>query len=184
MHRIDRLVPAGLHALPRQRRAARHLVLLAMLAAASAPLLAVLYHVLGFDAAGAVVCGGAAVMLLAPFSLKAGCSLALARNLFVGALFALKLWLALHLGGIGAPTVSWFILCPMLALLLGGRRAGLAWGGIVAATLAALFGAGRGGAMQAYAVSDPSLLALASSLGLVLMASVIVVLAAAHDAHP
>ncbi|MFC4930016.1 hypothetical protein [Massilia sp. GCM10023247] len=187
MHRIDRLVPVGLRALPRQRQAARHLALLAALTAASAPLLAMLYHVLGFGRAGTVVLAGAAVMVAAPFTLKAGLGLAPARNLFVTALFALKVWLALHLGGIGAPTVPWFILCPMIALLLGGRRAGLAWAGIVAATLFALFAAEHGGmVMTAYPVADPRLLALASNAGLAVLAPVVVMLAANNDGagHP
>lgn len=187
MHRIDRFIPVGLRALPRQRQAARHLALLAALTAASAPLLALLYHVLGFGRAGMVVLTGAAVMIAAPFALKAGLGLAPARNLFITALFALKVWLALNLGGIGAPTVSWFILCPMIALLLGGPRAGLAWTGIVVATLFALFAAERGGVvMTPYPVADPRLLDLASNVGLAVLATVVVMLAANNDGteHP
>lgn len=178
MNQIDRIIPAALRAIPHQRQAARHLAVLAALTAASAPLLAMLYHVLGFDTAGMVVFTGATVMMVAPFTLNAGFSLAAARTLFIGALFALKIWLALNLGGIGAPTVSWFILCPMIALLLGGLRAGLLWAGIVIATLLALFVAEHSGvAMAAYPVSDPHLLDLASNIGLAILASVIVVLA-------
>lgn len=185
MQQIDRLIPPALRALPRHRQAARHLALLAVLAAASAPPLAVLYHVLGLDPAGMAVLGGVAVMIAVPLALRAGASLAVARDLFIAALFVLKAWLALHLGGIGAPTVSWFILCPMIALLLGGLRPGLMWAGIVGATLFALFAAGRGGmAMQAWPVADPGLLDLASHAGLAVMASVIVVLAAQRAGHP
>lgn len=178
MHRIDRLIPGALRALPRKWQAARNLVLLAALTGISAPVLAMLYHVLGVDEAGMIVLTGATVMMAAPFTLNAGLSLALARNLFIAALYVLKVWLALNLGGVRAPTVSWFILCPMVALLLGGLRPGLAWAGIVLATLAGLFAAEHGGvAMQAYPVSDPALLGLASAIGLVVLASVIVVLA-------
>lgn len=178
MSQIDRIIPATLRAVPRDWQAARHLALLAGLTGASAPLLAMLYHLLGFNAAGMVVFTGATVMMVAPFTLNAGFSLASARNLFIAALYALKVWLALNLGGIGAPTVSWFILCPMIALLLGGVRAGLAWAGIVLATLFGLFIAEQGGvAMEAFPVSDPALLDLASNIGLVVLASVIVVLA-------
>jgi hypothetical protein len=178
MNHIDRIIPATVRAVPCQWRAARHLALLAALTAAAAPLLAMLYHVLGFDAAGMVVFTGATVMVVAPFTLNAGFSLASARNLFITALYALKVWLALNLGGIGAPTVSWFILCPMVALLLGGLRAGLVWAGIVVATLFGLFIAEHSGAaMQAHPVSDPALLDLASNAGLAVLASVIVVLA-------
>jgi len=178
MNQIDRIIPGALRALPRQWQAARHLALLAALTAASAPLLALLYHVLGFDAAGMVVLTGASVMMVAPFTLNAGFSLASARNLFIAALFVLKVWLALHLGGVGASTVPWFALCPMIALLVGGLRPGLVWGAIVLATLAALFAAERSGVpMGPFPVSDPSLLALVSSIGLVVLGSVIVALA-------
>ena len=178
MNQIDRIIPATLRAVPRDWRAARHLAVLAALTAVSAPLLAMLYHVLGFAAAGMVVCTGACVMMVAPFTLNAGFSLASARNLFIAALFALKVWLALNLGGIGAPTVSWFILCPMIAVLLGGMRAGLLWAGIVVATLSGLFIAENSGvAMHAFPVSDPALLDLVSNVGLAVLASVIVVLA-------
>lgn len=180
LDRIGCVVPARLQARPRQRRAARDLALLAGLTALSAPLLALLYHLLGFDAAGAVVLGGAAAMVAAPFTLRAGLPLALARDQFVGALYLLKVWLALHLGGIGAPTVSWFALCPMVALLLGGARAGLAWAAIVLSTLAALFAAGRhAGALPAHPIDDTGLLQLAGALGLVVLASIVVALACA-----
>ena len=184
MHQIDRIIPAALRAVPRDWLAARHLAVLAALTGGCAPLLAILYHVLGFNAAGLVVFTGACVMMVAPFTLNAGFSLASARNLFITALYALKVWLALHLGGIGAPTVSWFILCPMIALLLGGMRAGLAWGGIVLATLFGLYIAEQGGVeMVSFPVSSPVLLDLASNIGLVVLASVIVVLASSGDAR-
>ena len=183
MHQIDRIIPASLRAVPRDWQAARHLAILAALTAASAPLLAMLYHVLGFNAAGMVVFTGACVMMVAPFTLNAGFSLASARNLFITALYALKIWLALHLGGIGAPTVSWFILCPMIALLLGGMRPGLAWAAIVLATLSGLFIAQQSGVpMASFPVSSPALLDLASNIGLVVLASVIVVLASSSGA--
>ncbi|QJD99500.1 hypothetical protein HH212_05240 [Massilia forsythiae] len=180
LDRIGRIVPARLQARPRQRRAARDLALLAGLTALSAPLLALLYHLLGFDAAGAVVLGGGAAMVAAPFALRAGLPLPLARDQFVGALYLLKVWLALHLGGIGAPTVSWFALCPMVALLLGGVRAGLAWGAIVVPTLAVLFAAGRhAGVLPLHPIDDAGLLQLAGALGLVVLASIVVALACA-----
>jgi hypothetical protein len=179
MNQIDRLIPAAVRSCPRQWQAARHLSMLAAITAVSAPLLTMMYHFLGFDAAGMVVLTGAIVMMVAPFTLNAGCSLPLARDLFIGALYALKIWLALNLGGVGAPTVPWFALCPMIALLIGGLRPGLAWTGIIVATLLALFVAERtGGAMQPYPVSDPALLALVSMLGLVLLGALIVALGA------
>jgi len=176
--RVDRFIPAALRACPRRGPAARHLFVLAGVTALSAPLLALLYHYLGYAAAGTVVLGGALVMVAAPFTLNAGVKLAPARDLFIGALYALKIWLALHLGGLGAPTLGWFALCPMIALLVGGLRPGLAWAGIVLLTLMALFAHERSaGALQPHPVSDPLALQLAGVVGLVVLASVIVGLA-------
>jgi hypothetical protein len=178
MKQIDRIVPRALRDVPHEWQAARHLVLLAALTAVSAPLLALLYHVLGFDAAGMVVLTGATVMMVSPFTLNAGLSLASARNLFVASLYVLKIWLALNLGGVSAPTVPWFALCPMIAMLIGGLRPGIVWAGIVLATLLGLFIAEHSGiAVGSFPVSDPALLSLVSSLGLVVLASVIVGLA-------
>jgi hypothetical protein len=175
---VDRLIPAPLRADSRQWQAARHLALLAGVTAASAPLLTLMYHFLGFDAAGMVVLSGAVVMMVTPFTLNAGFSLALARDVFVGALFALKVWLALHLGGLAAPTVPWFLLCPAVALLVGGLRPGLAWCAIVLLTLVALYVAEHvGGPMTPYPVTDPAVLQLVSLVGLFVLSSIIVALA-------
>jgi hypothetical protein len=129
---FDRMIPGTLRADPRELRAARNLTLLALITGLSVPLLTMLYHFLGYDSAGMVVLTGGVVMMIAPFAINAGLGLAVARDLFIGALFVLKIWLAVHLGGLAAPTVPWFLLCPLIAALVGGVREGFenweAWG--------------------------------------------------------
>ena len=171
---VDRLVPDAQRATPRERHAVRCLVLLGGLSALSAPPLTLMYHLLGYDAAGMVVLTGGVAMMVAPFSLGAGVGLAAARDLFIGALFLLKIWLALHLGGLSAPTLSWFALCPMIAMLIGGTRPALIWAGLVALAMLALFWLGRGGGLTAHPVADQPVLELVSILGLVALATVIV----------
>jgi hypothetical protein len=86
----------------------------------------------------------------------------------------LKIWLAVHLGGLAAPTVPWFLLCPLIAVLLGGLRPGLVWSGLVMATVIALFVVERSGApFIAFPVADRQVLTLVSVAGLVALATIV-----------
>lgn len=154
--------------------AARHLTLLAAITAASVPLLMVLYHLLAFDAAAlAVLCAGA-VMVAAPFLLRAGASLPVARDIFIAGLFALKIWLAIHLGGLGSATTGWFILCPLVAALLGGARPALVWTALVFKVYVLLFLWSRFVApLVPYPVNEPQVLALGGQLGLLVLVAII-----------
>ena len=153
---------------------ARDLTLLAGLTAASVPLLMLLYHWLAYDAAAvAVLCAGA-VMALSPLLLRAGFSMEVASNAFLSALFVLKIWLAAHLGGLGAVSTSWFVLCPLVAALLGGTRPALVWSALVFKAYAVLFLWDRFVAPLApHPVLDPQVLALAGQLGLLVLVTVI-----------
>jgi hypothetical protein len=170
--RFDRLLPAELKGV----RAARHLALLAAITAASVPLLMLLYHLLAFDAAAiAVLCAGA-VMVAAPFLLRAGASLATARNVFIGGLFALKVWLAIYLGGLNSATTGWFVLCPLAAALIGGTRPALVWTALVFKVYVVLFLWSRFVApLVPYPVNAPQVLALGGQLGLLVLVAVIAV---------
>jgi hypothetical protein len=171
---FDRIIPAPLRADPRALRAARNLTLLALITAFSVPLLTIMYHFLGYGAAGMVVLTGGIVMMIAPFAMNAGLGLPLARDLFIGALFVLKIWLAVHLGGTSAPTSPWFLLCPLVAVLLGGFRPGLAWSGVVMATVIVLFVIERSsGPFVAHPVSDQHVLELVSLVGLFALTTII-----------
>jgi uncharacterized membrane protein YjjP (DUF1212 family) len=157
--------------------------MLAWITGFSAPLIALLYHYLNFDEAGIVVLAGGLIMLLSPFLLKMGMRLALAREVFVCTFYGLKIWLAYHLGGLEAPTVPWFLLCPMIAMLLGGGRPGIAWTGIVSVTALAMFYLERTGMhFSAFPVSDPQLLQLASVLGLFTLSTVLLLFFWANSA--
>jgi hypothetical protein len=170
---FDRMIPATVYG-PRERRAARHLTLLALVSGFSVPVLTMMYHFLGDDAAGMVVLTGGIVMMIAPFAMNAGLGLPLARDAFIGALFVLKIWLAVHLGGLSAPTVPWFLLCPLIAVLVGGVRPGLVWSGLVLATVIALFVIERTVApFVAHQVADQQVLTLVSVVGLIALSVII-----------
>jgi hypothetical protein len=178
---FDSILPESLRADTRQWQAARNLTVLAAVTALSVPLLTTMYHLLGFDAVGMVVLTAGVVMMVTPFTLAAGLPIAAARDLFVGALFLLKVWMAVYLGGLAAPTTPWFVLCPAVAMLLGGLRPALLWSALVGATLVTLFVLDRSGALSA-PPSGPAatVLLLASMIGL--MALVLLILALATGA--
>jgi hypothetical protein len=120
-------------------------------------------------------------MMVAPFTLAAGLPIAAARDLFVGALFLLKVWMAVHLGGLAAPTTSWFVLCPAVAMLLGGPRPALLWSALVGAVLTVLFLLDSSGAISVPPTGTAAaVLQLTSTIGL--MALVLLILALATGA--
>ena len=173
---FDRTLPAHVRARPDQLRRARNLALLAALAAVSVPMLTIMYHLLGYGAASTMVLTAGIVMMIAPFALGAGFSLAVARDMFIGALFLLKIWLAVHLGGVAAPTVPWFLFCPMIAVLVGGVVPGLLWGALVTLTIIALFVIEQTGApFIAYPVNNPAVLVLVSVVGLIVFTTIIAI---------
>lgn len=172
---FDRVIPPAMRTRASDLTPARRLVMLAAITGVSAPLLAVMYHFLRFDAAGMVVLTGGMVMLLSPLALNVEGGLTIARELFVGALYVLKVWLAFHLGGIAAPTMPWFLLCPMVAMLLGGTRPGLIWSGVVSVTVLVIFQMERvGGKFVPHPVADQQILDLVSILGLFALSTIIV----------
>jgi hypothetical protein len=175
---FDSILPASLRADTRQWQAARNLTVLAAVTALSVPLLTTMYHMLGMDSVGMVVLTAGVVMMVTPFTLAAGLPIAAARDLFVGALFLLKVWMAVYLGGLAAPTTPWFVLCPAVAMLLGGLRPALLWSALVGATVVALFVLDRTGAIGAPPAGlAATVLQLASMVGL--MALVVLILALA-----
>lgn len=175
---FDRILPDQLRADRGQWQAARHLTILAAVTAASVPLLTLMYHLLGYDAVGMVVLTAGIVMMVTPFTLNAGVPLAVARDMFVGVLFLLKVWMAVHLGGVSAPTTPWFVLCPAVAMLLGGFRPGLVWAAIVAGTIVLLFGFERAGLIPPLQETPGTpVLQLTSMLGLAALITLIMALA-------
>lgn len=179
IQRFDSILPASLRADTRQWQAARNLTVLAAVTALSVPLLTAMYHLLGLDAVGMVVLTAGIVMMVAPFTLAVGLPVAAARDLFVGALFLLKVWMAVYLGGLAAPTTSWFVLCPAVALLIGGLRPALLWTALVGATLVALFVLDRSGAIAPPPAGiATTVLQLASAIGLMVLVMLILALAA------
>jgi hypothetical protein len=174
---FDHVIPVSMRTDAVQWQAARHLSILAGVTALSVPLLTLMYHLLGYDAVGMVVLTAGVVMMVTPFML-AGVGVAVARDVFISALFLLKIWMAVYLGGVNAPTTSWFVLCPAVALLIGGLRPGLVWSALVLAAVVVLFALGQAGLLPA-APGGPGMpiLGFASVVGLLALIVLIMALA-------
>jgi len=174
---FDCILPEALRADTHKWQAARNLTVLAAVTALSVPALTMMYHLLGYDAVGMVVLTAGIVMMVTPFTLAAGLPVAVARDLFVGSLFLLKVWMAIYLGGLAAPTTPWFVLCPAIAMLLGGMRPALLWGALTSVTLIALFVLDRSGAIAAAPTGpEAAVLQLASMIGLMALIGLILAL--------
>ncbi|MEX5747003.1 putative bifunctional diguanylate cyclase/phosphodiesterase [Massilia sp. X63] len=156
---------------------AENVVNAALMAATAGPLYALAYWLLGLRLAAVEILACCLVMLMAPPVLRLSGSIALARELFLCALFFNFTWLTWHLGGIGAPTSSWLITAPVVAMFLGGVLSGVCWLAM-SCTAASLIWAlpAFGRAAAGAPVLDMPLLHLICNLGLYVVVLVFVLL--------
>ena len=156
---------------------AENVVGAALMAATAGPLYALAYWKLGLPLAAAEILACCLLMLMAPPLLRLTGSIALARELFLCALFFNFTWLTWHLGGIHAPTASWLITAPVVAMFLGGVVSGVFWLAMSCAAAAAIWGVSAFGLAAAPAPSlDMPLLHLICNLGLYVVVLVFVLL--------
>jgi diguanylate cyclase (GGDEF)-like protein len=78
------------------------------------------------------------VLVGAPWIYRVTGSLALAREIFIIALFGFKTWESVVFGGAVSPGSIWYIACPMVAIMLGSVRSAMIWLAIVSASLIGL----------------------------------------------
>ncbi len=158
---------------------AENVVNAALMAATAGPLYALAYWLLGLELAAVEILACCLFMLMAPPVLRLSGSIALARELFLCALFFNFTWLTWHLGGIHAPTASWLITAPVVAMFLGGVASGVFWLAMSCAAAAVVWW------LPAFGVAAPSppvptldmpLLHLICSLGLYVVVLVFVLL--------
>lgn len=123
----------------RQLQRAQNFVTSSTIAFAGALAYAAIYGLLG-DAPAAGLCLAAALVVAAnALLLKTHACFEPAKNVLVATIFCLLLGLTYRLGGLGAPTVIWFALCPAAVIGIGGSRQALIWCGIVLATIAGIY---------------------------------------------
>jgi diguanylate cyclase (GGDEF)-like protein len=146
---------------------AQNIINAVVIAALSGPFYALAYYNLGFDTAAMEILSCCLVMFGAPFLLRASGNIALARELFLSAVFFNFTWLTWHLGGVNAPTASWLITAPVVAMFLGGVGSALFWMGMSCGAMMAIYAATAAGlALPPPPVSDPQLLYLLCNVGL------------------
>jgi diguanylate cyclase (GGDEF)-like protein len=156
---------------------AENVVNAALMAATAGPLYALAYWLLGLRLAALEILACCVLMLMAPFVLRLSGSIALARELFLCALFFNFSWLTWHLGGIGAPTTSWLITAPVVAMFLGGVASGVFWLAMSCGAAGAIWSLpALGVAAAPVPVLDMPLLHLICNLGLYVVVLVFVLL--------
>ncbi|MCC2973520.1 diguanylate cyclase [Massilia sp. IC2-476] len=156
---------------------AENVVNAALMAATAGPLYALAYRLLGLELAAVEILACCVVMLMAPLVLRLSGSIALARELFLCALFFNFTWLTWHLGGIHAPTASWLITAPVVAMFLGGVASGVSWLAMSCAAAAVIWGLPAfGRAVPPAPNLDMPLLHLICNLGLYVVVLVFVLL--------
>lgn len=138
-------IPEHLRQSPLQLSRAHNVVSAALIAGVACPSYALLYHSLQFDQGMYAVLLAGLGMISLPLLLKATGQLSPCRDLFVCCIYVLMAWLTYYLGGISAPTVPWFLLCPLVAMLLGGPKPGIVWGSISSCTMLGIYFAYRTG---------------------------------------
>ncbi|MCA1244945.1 diguanylate cyclase [Massilia sp. MS-15] len=135
-----RFIPADLRQDVAVLARAENVINASLLAAIAGPAYALVYWMLGQELAALEILAASLVMLLAPPVLRLSGSIALARDLYLSALFFNMVWLSWFLGGIRSPTASWLLTAPVVAMFLGGPACALAWLAMSCAAAAALWG--------------------------------------------
>jgi diguanylate cyclase (GGDEF)-like protein len=174
---IHWFIPAEAQQNAAQLTRAQNVVNAVLLAALSGPFYSLAYYLLGFPVAAQEILACCAFMFIAPFLLRATRSIAIAREVFLCAVFFNFTWLTFNLGGVNAPTAGWLITAPVVAMFLGGVGTAVFWltmscGAVAAIYILPLIGV----ALPPHPVKDMDLLYLLCDLGLYLVIVVFVLL--------
>jgi diguanylate cyclase (GGDEF)-like protein len=174
---IQWFIPPAAQRTPTLLSRAQNVMNAVLVALLSGPFYAWVYHRLGFTAAGLEVLSCVGVMLTAPFLLRATGNIALAREVFLCAVFFNFNWLNYHLGGVGAPTTPWLLTVPVVATLIGGVGPALFWLGMCCAAVVAIYFLPLAGvALPPNPITDMQLLTMLCQLGLLPVIVVFVLL--------
>lgn len=100
---------------------------------------AILYHILK-DEVAAQLCWTAAFVIFANAVLyRIFGILGAARNVLLITVFCLLFGLSCRLGGISAPTIIWFTVCPAAVIGSGGRKHGFIWSVVVLLAIVGIY---------------------------------------------
>jgi diguanylate cyclase (GGDEF)-like protein len=174
---IHWFIPAEAQQSAAQLTRAQNVVNAVVLAALAGPFYSLAYYLLGFPVAAQEILACCAFMFVAPFLLRATRSIAIAREVFLCAVFFNFTWLTFSLGGVNAPTAGWLITAPVVAMFLGGVATAVFWLAMSCAAVAAIYILPLVGIpLPPHPVKDMDLLYLLCDLGLYLVIVVFVLL--------
>jgi diguanylate cyclase (GGDEF)-like protein len=174
---IHWFIPAEAQQNAAQLTRAQNVVNAVVMAALSGPFYSIAYYFLGFPVAAQEILACCAFMFVSPFLLRATRSIAVAREVFLCAVFFNFTWLTFNLGGVNAPTAGWLITAPVVAMFLGGVATAVFWLTMSCVAVAAIYMLPLAGIpLPAHPVKDMDLLYLLCDLGLYLVIVVFVLL--------
>jgi diguanylate cyclase (GGDEF)-like protein len=174
---IHWFIPAEAQQHASQLTRAQNVINAVVMAALSGPSFALAYYLLGFTEAAQEILTCCAFMFVTPFLLRATRSIAIAREVFLCAVFFNFTWLTFHLGGVNAPTAGWLITAPVVAMFLGGVSTAVFWLAMSCVVVAAVYVLPLAGIpLPSHPVKDMDLLYLLCDLGLYLVIVVFVLL--------
>jgi diguanylate cyclase (GGDEF)-like protein len=174
---IHWFIPAEAQQNAAQLTRAQNVVNAVVMAALSGPFYSLAYYLLGFPVAAQEILACCAFMFVSPFLLRATKSIAIAREVFLCAVFFNFTWLTFNLGGVNAPTAGWLITAPVVAMFLGGVGTAVFWLTMSCLAVAAIYILPlMGFALPPHPVKDMDLLYLLCDLGLYLVIVIFVLL--------
>ena len=174
---IHWFIPAEAQQHAAQLTRAQNVINAVVMAALSGPFYSFAYYMLGFPAAAHEILACCGFMFLAPFLLKFTRSIAVAREVFLCAVFFNFTWLTFNLGGVNAPTAGWLITAPVVAMFLGGVGTAVFWLSMSCLAVLAIYTLPLlGFPLPGHPVKDMDLLYLLCDLGLYLVIVVFVLL--------
>jgi diguanylate cyclase (GGDEF)-like protein len=177
MTAIHWFIPAEAQQNAAQLTRAQNVVNAVVMAALSGPFYSLAYYLLGFPLAAKEILACCGFMFIAPFLLRTTRSIAIAREVFLCAVFFNFTWLTFNLGGVNAPTAGWLITAPVVAMFLGGVSTAVFWLAMSCGAVAAIYILPLVGvSLPPHPVKDMDLLYLLCDLGLYLVIVVFVLL--------
>jgi diguanylate cyclase (GGDEF)-like protein len=174
---IQWFIPGHTQEDARKLTRAQNVINAVVMAALSGPFYALAYYELGFTTAALEILLCCLFMFTAPFLLRATGSTAVAREVFLCAVFFNFTWLTYYLGGADAPTAGWLITAPVVAMFLGGIGTALFWLAMSCAAVLTIHAVSAAGvAPPVHPVQDMEMLHLLCDLGLYVVVVVFVLL--------
>lgn len=135
---------------------------------------AILYHVLKDDVAARMCWSEAFVIFVNAMLFRKFGFLGAARNVLLISIFCLLFGLSCRLGGISAPTIIWFTVCPAAIIGSGGRKQGLTWAVVILLAIVGIYFLDVKGYLPTPTVTSLRFLGVISTIGFLVTITLVV----------